>query len=44
MNSKPDSGFFIYSIAKMAAHHIDLSQVAGKLKIKKGRINSDLPF
>jgi hypothetical protein len=44
MNSKSDPGFFIYSIAKMPAHHIDLSQDDGKLHIKKGRVNSDLPF
>jgi hypothetical protein len=42
--SKSASGFFINNIAKMPAHHIDLSQVARMLKIKKGRINSDLPF
>jgi len=44
MNSKSDSGFFICNIAKMPAHHIDLSQVDGEFRIKKGRVNSDLPF
>jgi len=44
VKSKSASGFFTNNITKMPAHHIDLSQVAGKLKIKKGRVNSDLPF
>jgi len=44
VKSKSASGFFTNNIAKMPAHHIDLSQVAGKLKIKKGRVNSYLPF
>jgi len=44
VKSKSASESFTNNIAKMPAHHIDVSQVAGKLKIKKGRVNSALPL
>ena len=33
-----------FNIAKMPVHDIDLSQADRKFHIKKGRVNSDLPF
>jgi len=40
------TGFFpcVKNIAKTPVHHIDLSQDDVKFHIKKGKVNSDLPF
>jgi len=45
LSEKPPALAWIkQNIAKMPAHHIDLSQCDGEFHIKKGRVNSDLPF
>ena len=44
VKAKYGQGFFTCNITKTPVHHIDLSQDDVKFHIKKGRVNSDLPF